>query len=315
MAVIHYFKIIRPLNLGIIVLTQLLLRFCIVEVYLGLSMVDPAMGYLDFTLLVLATVLIAAGGYVINDLFDQEVDKTNKPGKIIIGHPISRSSGWKYYGVLTTVGCFIGFYLALQINYYVLGFIFPAVAGLLYLYSAKYQKTIITGNAMIALLSAMVILVLWLFEFFALKNDPIRFVDAMKQLPVLQVIVACYALFAFLVSMSREIVKDIEDHKGDEKEGYRTLVVVFGLKTGKRLAVAVHLLTMLLLVASLLWLFREGLMMVFWYLLVAVTLLFIYSLYQLLIARVREDFRFLSNAYKLIMLAGILSMELFYISY
>lgn len=303
------------MNLGIIILTQLLLRFCIVEVYLGLSLVDPAMGYFDFAGLMLATILIAAGGYIINDLIDEEVDKTNKPGKTLIGHYIPKGSAWKYYGVLTGLGIIIGFYLALRINYFILGFIFPAVAGLLYLYSAKYQKTVITGNAVIALLSAMVILVVWLFEFFALKNDPIRFVDALKQLPILQVIIAAYALFAFLVSLSREIVKDIEDREGDEKEGYRTLAVVFGTKAGKQLAAVVHLLTMVLLAISLMGLYREGIMLVFWYLLVAVMLLFIYSLYQLLVARHREDFRFLSNAYKLIMLAGILSMELFYISY
>ncbi len=312
---IHYLKIIRPLNLGIIVLTQLLLRFCIVEVYLGLSLVDPAMNYFDFAILMLATILIAAGGYIINDLMDEDVDKSNKPGKALIGHPISRGRAWKYYGVLTLVGVLLGFYLAFQINYLILGFIFPAVAGLLYLYSTKYQKTVVTGNVVIALLSAMVILVMWLFEFFALKNDPIRFVDAMKQIPVLQVIIAGYALFAFLVTMSREIVKDIEDRQGDEKEGYRTLAVVFGMKAGKQLAVVVHLLSMILLSISLLGLYREGLMLVFWYLLVTVMLLFIYSLYQLVMARVREDFRFLSNAYKLIMLAGVLSMELFYISY
>jgi 4-hydroxybenzoate polyprenyltransferase len=168
---------------------------------------------------------------------------------------------------------------------------------------------------MIALLSAMVILVLWLFEFFALKNDPLRFVDVMKQIPVLQLIVAGYALFAFSVSLIREIVKDAEDRQGDMEGGYRTFAVVHGVIPARRLAIVLHLFTMVLLAAGMYLLYREKLMLVFWYLVIAVMLLFMIILYHLLSAREKKDFQFLSNGYKLIMLAGILSMQLFYISY
>lgn len=310
-----YFKIIRPLNLGIIVLTQLLLRFCIVEVYLGLSGVSPALGYLDFSMLVLATVLVASGGYIVNDIFDLGTDTTNKPQRTLIGKQISIHNAWVYYFAVTFAGVVIGLYLAYRIDYLLLGFIFPAVAGMLYLYSSKYQQTVLMGNIMVALMSGLVVLVPWLFEFFALKTDAIRFVDALKQIPVIQVIVAGYGLFAFLVSLLREIVKDVEDSEGDRENGYRTLVIQRGVDFTRSVTMIIHLLTMGLLAYAMYLLYREGLMLVFWYLLIAVMLLFGYVFYQLSVARVKKDFQFLSNAYKLIMLAGILSMELFYISY
>lgn len=297
------------MNLGLIVLAQLLLRFCIVEVYLQLSNVKPVLGYPDFALLVLATVLIAAGGYIINDIYDQE------PDRVLAGRLMTRGTAWIYYWILNVIGILIGFYLSLGIDYFVLGFLFPIAAIMLYLYSSRYQKTVLTGNMMISLLSALVILGLWFFEFFALKSDFIRFVEAMKQISILQTIIFAYALFAFFVSLTREIVKDIEDHRPNETGGGRTLVLVHGLKKAKTVAMIFHLVTMSLLAVAMFLLYSERLMLVFWYLAVAVFTLFSYVFYQLVIAADKKDFRFLSNAYKLIMLAGILSMELFYITY
>ena len=310
-----YLKLVRPVNLGIIVLTQLLLRFCVVDVYLGLGGSASALGYPELATLVLATLLIAAGGYVINDLYDEATDWSNKPDRVLVGGSIARAAGWKYYWTLTATGSALGLYLAFRVDYLLLGFIFPAVAGMLYFYSARYQKTVLAGNLMVALLSALVVLVLWLFEFFALKSDPVSFVEAMKQVPVIHLIVLSYTLFAFFVSLLREIAKDVEDREGDEASGYRTHVILYGVQATKRLCSALHLLTMALLASAMFLLFREGLMLVFWYLAVAVMTLFVYVFYQLGRSRSRKDFQFMSNAYKMIMLAGILSMELFYISY
>jgi len=310
-----YLKIIRPVNLGIIILTQLLLRFCIVEVYLGMSNVAPALGYIDLGLLIAATVMVAAAGNIVNDILDLPADRTNRPGRILVGQKIPEKNAWIFYAALNIASLVIGFYLAIRVGNLMIGFIFPAVAGLLYLYSSKYQKMVLTGNIVIALLSALVIIVPWLFEFFALKNDPIAFVESMKQLPVIQAFVAGYAVFAFFVSLLREIVKDVEDQEGDRKGGYRTLAVVYGIQAAKRWTGALHMVTMILLAVALYLVHREGLMLVFWYLIIAVMALLVYVYYQLSIARSEKDFQFLSNAYKLIMLAGILSMELIYISY
>lgn len=303
------------MNLGIIVLTQLLLRFCLVEVFFGLSDVRPAFGYFDLAILVFSTVLIAAGGYVINDFYDLPIDRENKPEEKVFAARIPKNHQLIFYGILTVTGLIGGFYLAATIHYLLLGFIFPAVAGMLWFYSSRYQKKVLSGNLMIAALSALVIIVAWLFEFFAMKDDPIRFVEVLKQTVYLNYLVAGYALFAFLVSLVREVVKDLEDIRGDAEGGYRTLGIVYGVSTAKYMALAIHLLSMLLLAGAQFWLYSENLLLVFWYLSVAVQLLFVFVLFQLVSAKAKKDFHFLSNAYKLIMLAGILSMQLFYITY
>lgn len=311
----NYLRIIRPVNLGIIILTQLLLRFCVIETFYNLSAVKPALSYLDLSLLILSTVLIAAGGYIINDYYDQEIDTTNKPDKLILGKSISIKNTIIYYWIVNGIGVSVGFYLAIKIDYYVLGYIFPVVAIMLWLYSSRYQKTVLWGNLMIAALSAMVILVVWLFDFFALKANPILFVEAMKQFVYLHYIIWGFAGFAFLVSLVREVVKDIEDREGDMEGNYRTLPVVYGVARSKSVAIVIHSLAMILLAACQLLLYNENLMLVFWYLTIAVQLLFIFVLYYLVISSNKKDFHFLSNAYKLLMIAGILTMQLFYITY
>jgi 4-hydroxybenzoate polyprenyltransferase len=260
-------------------------------------------------------VLIAAGGYVINDVLDKTIDVTNKPQKLVVGRHLSERNAKTYYWVLSLTGNVLGFYLAWQVDYLLLGFLFPATSLMLWFYSSRYQKTMLLGNIIISFLSALVILTLWLFEFFALKTDPILFVDALSILPFLQYLVLGYALFAFLVSVSREIIKDIEDLEGDRAGGYQTLPIVLGIKPTKRIVLGIHIGTMILLGLGQYYLFQENLLLVFWYIAIAVQVLFIFVLYQLIVASVKKDFIFLSNAYKLIMLAGILSMQLFYISY
>ncbi len=129
--------------MGIIVLTQYLLRICIIGTYFGFSGVEPAMGEFNFSLLVLSTVLIAAGGYVINDIFDIETDKINKPNKILINKSMPVSIAYRLYYGLTLAGTLIGFYLAFAVQYFILGFIFVATVLLLWYYSSKYQKKVL----------------------------------------------------------------------------------------------------------------------------------------------------------------------------
>jgi 4-hydroxybenzoate polyprenyltransferase len=310
-----YLKIIRIPNLLIIILTQYLLRICVIGTFYGLNATSPALSQFDFALLVLSTLLIAAGGYVINDYNDIEVDKINKPGKVIIGKSLSSNSSFLYYWILTMAGVVIGFYLSFTVQYFMLGFIFVAIAMMLWFYSAQYKKTAFWGNFVIALLSAMVVLIVWLFEFFALRANPINYTEAMKQLELIGSIVAAYAVFAFLVSLIRELVKDIEDMEGDKASGYKTLPVWAGINPTKSVAAIVTCFTILLLALSQFYLYKMNLMFVFWYLLIAVQSLLFFQLYNLIKAKKKEDYHFLSNTAKIIMVAGILSMQLFYIRY
>jgi len=310
-----YLKIIRIPNILIILFTMVLLRICVIDIWFGLSNSVSALSYFEFVLLVFATVFIAAGGYVINDYFDQDIDLINKPDKVIVGKSISIKRIWIYYWIITVLGVIIGFYLAIKVDFYQLGLIFPAVAIMLWSYSSKYQKKVLIGNIMIATMSALVIIVLWLFEFFAKKADPVDFVNVMGQIESLHLIVFAYGLFAFFVSLIREIVKDVEDYEGDKEGGFKTLTIVFGRKFALNLAAVLHVLTMLFLAAGQYLLYMNDFLLVFWYVTIAVQLLFFFVLYFVLTARTKKEFHFLSDAYKVIMLAGILSMQLFYISF
>ena len=310
-----YLKILRLPNLAIIVLTQYLLRICIIGTYFGFSGVSPAMSEFNFFLLVLSTVLIAAGGYVINDIFDFEIDNINKPDKVLINKSIPISVAYRLYYGLTVAGTLLGFYVAFAVQYFLLGFIFVATALLLWFYSNKYQKTVLWGNIFISGLSAMVIILVWLFELYALRADILTYTEVMKQIRIVSILVAAYGLFAFIVSMIREITKDIEDIDGDKSAAFKTLPITFGIKKTKLLVNVLIIICIMFLVFAQYHLYLKGIMLVFWYLLVAVQSLFLFLLYNSIKAESKEDFQFLSNACKIIMVAGILSMQLFYVSF
>jgi 4-hydroxybenzoate polyprenyltransferase len=310
-----YLKIIRPLNLLIILLTQVLFRFFVVETYFKLSPVNSGLNYAELLILLLSTLFIAAGGYVINDLFDSKTDKVNKPESVIAGVIISRKALKFYYAVLTLAGMVLGIILSLRVEFFSLGLIFPAVAIMLWLYSSEYQKTVLLGNLMIAFMSGLVIIILWLFEFFALRAQPLLYAEAAQTLSNLGIIAGAYAVFAFLMTLIREILKDIEDMEGDGMSKYGTLPLVSGIPAAKKITYTITILTIGLLALFQFLLFRTGLPMVFWYLMVAVQPLLMFLLYYTVHAKVREDFRFVSNISKIIMVAGILSMQLFYISF
>ncbi len=314
MQLINYLKILRWPNLLIIILTQGLFRFCIIEPFFRMGQASPALDIREFVLLVLSTVLIASGGYVINDIFDVKIDIINKPEKVIAGKRIPIQHLKIFYWSLTVAGILLGATIAVRIGNYQVGLIFPIVAIMLWFYSSRYQKTLLTGNIIISLMSALVVLIVWVFEVFALLNEPVKYVEAMPLLKNVGWIALAYAVFAFLLSMVREILKDAEDMEGDIQQGYKTLAIAQGIKTAKIVVHALQVVTIIFLAFSQYMVLQWGLTMVFWYLLIAVQLLLIYFLFQTAPAKSREDFRFLSNVAKMIMVAGILSMQLFYIS-
>jgi 4-hydroxybenzoate polyprenyltransferase len=311
----RYIKIIRLPNLLIIILTQYLFRICVIGTFYSLADSKPAFSEFEYALLVISTILIAAGGYVINDIFDLKTDEINKPKKMIVGKTISLRNAYNYYFILSISGLLAGFYLALKVNYLTLGFVYIAIVLLLYFYSDRYQKMVLLGNFITAFLSGMVIIIVWLFEFFALRQNTIIYTEVIKQLPVISILGFAYALFAFLVSLIREILKDAEDYEGDKEAGYQTFAVVFGVGRSKLLAIIFITAGILLMAASQYWLFANNFKLVFWYLTIAVQTLFLFLLFQTIKANDKSDYQFLSNASKIIMIAGILSMQLFYISF
>jgi 4-hydroxybenzoate polyprenyltransferase len=289
-----------------------LLNYFFVQPFLYPGQPLSVVMYADFLVLVLVTVLIAAGGYVINDYFDLKIDSVNRPGKQVVNRQISNFSAIRLHMVINILAILLGFYLAWRVRSFTFGLIFPFISGLLWIYSARYKRVLFWGNFIVAALSAFVILIVLLFEFFRLRLNPEQFTDAITDLGLVASIFLAYAAFAFLVSMVREMIKDMEDTEGDAAVGCKTLPLVIGIGRTRYIVASVLLLTMLLLWYAQSILYGKGLCLLFWYFTATVQAGAVTLLVMLFRASSRKDYHFLSNLCKLVMLAGILSMALIF---
>jgi 4-hydroxybenzoate polyprenyltransferase len=210
-------KLIRWQNLAIIVLTQFLLRFGILNTFLFQDHPGMMSGLLDFSLLVAATVFLTAGGYLINDYFDTRIDSINRPARNPVGNAVKASSVILAHIIVNGIAILIGFYLAYRLRSLNFGLVFPFVTMLLWLYSARYKRMLAWGNLIVAILSAMVVFMVWYFEFLHLRLHPADFSQVVPELKQIAWYFAAFGLFAFLVSLFREVIKDMEDIPGDKR--------------------------------------------------------------------------------------------------
>lgn len=303
-----FFNLIRWPNLLVTVLTVYLVRLAIIVPIYSNFGINPAMDNFVFAMLVVSTVLIAAAGYIINDYFDLRADRINKPDKIYISKVFHRRKAIIFHTAFNVLGTIGGFYVAYTSGSLRMGFIFPMAAMLLWLYSVKYKRLVIWGNISVAFLSALVVLLVWLFEFFTLRSQPEAFVTLSGNMKFITFLVASYAVFAFLISLIRELIKDAEDLEGDEKAAYHTFPVVHGLASTRMLGVFLSMATLILLLFAIWGLFHIALIIPSIYLLVMVVLPMVFISFRISKAKEKHDYTQLSSLLKLIMLAGILSM-------
>src|SRR5262245_49502930 len=223
---LSFLRLIRSANLFFIALTLYLVQYTIIKPFLAQAGLTPTLSDLNFFLLVFATLLVAAAGYIINDYFDVEIDEINKPRKIFIDRTIHHRSAILLHQFLTGLGVLLALYVAWRAGNFKLGFIHAIIAAFLWFYSTGYKKRLLIGNIVIAFLSCLVILIVGLYEkqLFELKN-----VAELQAEYSIFVLLFYYFLFAFLLSLARELVKDAEDIEGDRRFGCRTLPIVIGV--------------------------------------------------------------------------------------
>lgn len=309
-----FIKFIRLPNVIIVILTQFLLRYAILAPLLYDGDTEVMSTLPDFSVLVLAIILITVGANVINDYFDVKIDRINRPELQVVGKTVSLKRAMGLHLLLSGIGVILGFYLSWRIKLFSFGLIFPFGVVLLWFYSAKYKYMLLWGNLIVAICSAMVIMMVFLFEFFWLRLHPEFFSDVLPDILLVIKIFLAYALFAFLVSLFREIIKDMEDIKGDEAGGCRTLPLVAGMKASRWTVAVLVILTMALLGYAQVILYRIGIMTAFWFLLVTCQFTMGYIIYGIFGSNTKDEFHILSNVCKIVMLAGILSMQLIAIS-
>ena len=213
-----YLKIIRPINLGMLLLLQVIIKFGFFEP-LALPL---AMNVFQFCLLLLATLTIAAAGNVINDIYDTTIDAVNKPNRVIVGNYISEKNAYTFYIILTSLGVCAGFLLANQLGKPGLAAVFIIIAAILYMYASYLSALLLIGNIIVSALVAFALITVILFDIYPMLNANI----AGYQIPLRIVLV--YAAFAFYFNLLREIVKDIEDVNGDKKGERNTLAIALG---------------------------------------------------------------------------------------
>lgn len=293
-----FLNLIRYKNLIIILLVQWLIKYGLFD-SLG---VTTTLNHLHFFLLMLATVFIAAGGYIINDIYDVAIDKINKPEKLIISKKISESNANTMYLMFTFLGVIIGFYLSNHIGKPGFATLFILIAALLYMYASFLKSILLVGTLVISILVSLSLIIVGVFELV----PAIDYLNHPIQLQAFSVLLY-YSFFAFLLTFIREIVKDAEDINGDKNGGRQTLPIVIGRK---RTAIVCFVLAIVSTVLILMYmygvLYRHTWVMLYFLFTVIGPLL--YFMVKVFTAQNNLDFHHLSGVLKMVMVLGLLSL-------
>lgn len=239
-----WLRLIRFPNLLIVAITQFFLYHFILVPHQSVDH-SLALDYSHMGLLVLSTMLIAATGYVVNDIVDVPIDIVNKPDTIIVGRLVSIRSSWVYFWVLAAVGFGISLYLGWHINDIKMVGLFPLAVLVLVLYSYYFKRMSLIGNIIVSIFCMFVAGIVLFAERHFLHDVSLLNIDISQ---AIQLAFGSYMVFAFLSTMYREIVKDIEDVEGDRELGYQTLPISIGQSRSKVVAIF-FCLTLLILMA------------------------------------------------------------------
>lgn len=310
-----FFRLIRWPNLLMLVFTQMMLNYLVIGHMFKLINLELPLNSFHFSLLVISTVFMAAFGYIHNDILDENVDVINKGEKRIINTRIDKQTALIAGRVFLLFAIGISIYLGIKLKMIQLIFLHILIAAGLWFYSTQLKKTILIGNIIISIFTGLSVFIVWLYHLVELRNNPVLMVDAQKITTFVTYTVITYSVFAFLISMIREIIKDVEDKEGDKLTGMKTFIIQFGLKKTKMLAYFLIAIMFALLLFTMYYTFSYNWNQLAIYLGIAVGIPLIYFIMNLISAKNKKDFKDLSLLAKIIMIAGILSMQLFYISY
>ena len=293
-----FLKLIRYQNLLMLAFMQLIFRY----VFFKFQNIPLALADWQYGLLVLSTILIAAGGYVINNIFDQNTDTINKPSNVIVGKTISETNAYNLYIGLTVTGVAIGFYLSNVIVKPGFASIFILIAATLYLYATSLKQMMIIGNVIVALLLSFSVVIIGIFDLFPTIHE-----GNQQQLGVVFSILLDYALFTFFLNFMREIVKDLEDIDGDYNQGLNTLPIAIGKSRTAKIVFGLSFIPILFMLYYINKYLLELVFTTVYLLLFVVGPLFYFTV-KIWTAKSKKEFHALSLLLKWILLFGILSV-------
>ena len=301
-----FFKLVRWPNLLMTALMMCLVYHCVMGVR----------STVGFVLLTISVVFIFAGGYAINDIFDKEIDAVNKPDRLIVGRIFTEKQCNIFYWSLTIIG--LACALASSLITYG-GKFLPVFLCLLllvcvfYSYSSRYKKRLVIGNVIVSLSIAFVTFLPWLFQILAMRGNELILIENEEWMRQSLHLVLIYTAFAFLLTLIREIVKDMEDVEGDERSTCRTIPIAWGIKTAQIIVLALTLLAFILIIYAKEYLHDYGFVITGYMLYGSGIFMFIMlfgNVFGLLDSSLRtsKQFHMQSIAMKISMLVGVLSM-------
>lgn len=299
---IAFLKLVRVENLVIIAMTQLCIKYLVFAPVNSYSAFTPAL----FSISLISTLLIAAAGYIINDYFDVKTDRINRPETVVVDVSIKRRWAMILHILFSATGLLLGLYLALKCHHLRLIFFQVLSILLLWFYSTNFKKQLLVGNLVVSVLTATIPVMPMVYDFYLSAGDQ-ALLPAIRSaaLKPLVVITLGYAGFAFLTSMAREVIKDMEDYRGDIQTGCKTMPIVWGIITSKVVTFFLIVITagMLLLAGIKFYYLHQPLAL--YYIIALLLLPIAVLLAQIIRAKTSRDFKVASLLLKFIMLFGI----------
>mgnify|MGYP000713200539 FL=1 len=277
---ISLFSVIRLYNIFIIIIAQYFTSIFIISIDNSISSI-----LFDFQLflLILSSSIAIASGYIINNFYDYEKDLINKPVKSKIDKVVRKRTKLSLYIILN----FLCIYTSSLVSWKSVLF-FSIYIFMIWFYSHKLKRILFVGNIVSSLLSVIPFLIILIYY----KN--------------FELIIFMYAIFLFLVVYMREIIKDLENIKGDFTLNYRTIPVVYGEQLSKYLLMVISFIVVII-VCFLLTYFDTGMMYYYYYLSIVILLLFTIILRKY---NSKKYYNLLHNLLKFLIVLGVLSIVL-----
>lgn len=300
------FNLVRWPNLVIVALTQILIFNWVLLPSFEQYDINSSLNQNEFFLLSFVTILLSAGGYIINDIYDRDIDMIDKPERVIIGKEIDLPTAYWFYFVIHLIGFLLSLYLAFVVEKPGYVGLFPLASTGLYLYSRWLKRMPLWGNLLISLYCSGVAGIVW----FAEREAFAELAIAERSYQKIGAVLLTYLAFAFLTTLFRELIKDMEDVEGDARGGFRTAPIVWGMNICRQIVTLVGIIILLFLLAAG-WFFWQQLESpISGVVLMVMSLPMCLLLFKLLQAREKEHFHQLSQWSKLLMLSGILILFL-----
>ena len=227
----NIFKIIRWKNLVIISLSQIFIKFFFIDFFIQKDQLLNE----NFVILLIVTILIAASGYIVNDIYDYNLDKINKPEKVVLGKFLKSRDAIIIYMMFNCLAIVLSIFLCMKIEQEIYILVFLLIIYCLWLYSKKLKKYKTIGNILVAFFISLSILNVPLFSYKNILSDDRFFVF---------LIISIFSVLAFLINLKREIIKDIEDIEGDKIHKVKSLPIIFGTKKSKLVTIIIGIILM-----------------------------------------------------------------------